>query len=566
MVDNGTYAVPTIGSWADIDWPSTYHRVRKLQLRIAKAAREQRWRSVRDLQRCLTRSFSAKLLAVKKVTENRGKRTPGIDGVIWSTNAAKFDAACSLSSKGYRSSPLRRVYIPKANGKKRPLSIPTMKDRAMQALYALALEPVAETLAAPNSFGFRPERSTADAIEQCFCDLARKTAAQWILEADIEGCFDNIDTSWMEKHIPLEKPVLRQWLRSGFIDNGQLFPSEKGVPQGGIISPIISNMVLDDLEQVINDYLPKTSLRYRRAKVHIVRYADDFIITGSTKEILEQEIRPLIEACLSKRGLKLSKEKTKITHIDQGFDFLGQNIRKYDGKLLIKPSRKSQQSFKKKVRSVMRRLKSAPQEQVIRTLNQIIRGWAQYHRHVVSSVVFSKMDAWIWRVLWRWAVKRHPKKPKSWIKQRYFVRKGARDWIFVDQRSEAYKAEQRSDSNITQPKAPRLLFMSSIWIRRHVKVKSEAHPYDPQWEVYFERRLDRKMAYAMTKTLRYLWRQQLGCCPVCQQKITAESGWNTHHVRAKLQGGATAANNLVMLHPSCHDRFHSHDHRVLNAV
>ncbi len=436
----------------------------------------------------------------------------------------------------------------------------------MQALYALALEPVAETLAAPNSFGFRPQRSTADAIEQCFCYLARKPAAQWILEADIEGCFDNIDTIWMETHIPLGKPVLRQWLKSGFVDKKRLFPSEKGVPQGGIISPIISNMVLDGLEQVIDDYLPKTSLRYRRAKVHIVRYADDFIVTGSTKEILEQEIRPLIEACLSERGLMLSKVKTKITHIDHGFDFLGQNIRKYDGKLLIKPSRKSQQAFKKKVRSVMSKLKSAPQEQVIRRLNPIIRGWAQYHRHVVSSVVFSKMDAWIWRVIWRWSVRRHPKKPKSWIKQRYFVREGTRDWIFVDQRSDVYKAEQCLDREITQPQAPRLLFMSSIWIRRHVKVKSEAHPYDSQWEVYFERRLDRKMVHAMTKTLRHLWRKQLGRCPVCQQKVTVESGWNTHHVRAKLQGGATAAKNLVMLHPDCHDRLHSHDHRVRNAV
>jgi len=479
-----------IVSWTDINWSTVRNRVRKLQLRIAKATRQQQWRRVRQLQRCLTRSFSAKLLAVKKVTENRGRRTPGVDGEIWSTPAAKLKAALGLRSTRYRALPLRRVYIRKRNGKMRPLSIPTMHDRAMQALHALSLLPVAETVSAKHSYGFRPGRSTADAIERCFTVLSRRDSATWVLEADIEGCFDNISHTWIMAHIPMQRSVLRQWLSSGFVDNGRLFPSMAGVPQGGIISPIISNMVLDALEQRLEEVFPRTSLRGRRAKVHLIRYADDFVVTASSHEILVQTVKPLVRICLAERGLRLSETKTRITHVSDGFDFLGQTVRKYQGKLLITPSRTSQKALRGKVKATLRKLKTAPQWQVIHMLRPLLRGWGQYHRYVVSSAVFARMDAWVWRVLWRWSVRRHPQKSKSWVKRRYFARLGNRDWMFVDKRRAGLVGSipasiERTDRPL---RLAMLQYLSSIPIRRHITIRADAHPFDPKWSGYLQRR------------------------------------------------------------------------------
>jgi RNA-directed DNA polymerase len=454
--------VSTLDPFAETLAAWLQRKVRKLQLRIARASRQKRWRLVRQLQRCLTRSHYAKLLAVKKVTGNRGRRTPGVDGEIWSTPEAKLKAALRLRSTRYRASPLRRVYIPKSNGKLRPLSIPTMYDRAMQALHAQALLPISETLAAKYSYGFRPGRSTADAIERCLKVLAGKDAATWVLEADIEGCFDNISHCWIEKHIPMQHSVLRQWLKSGVVESKRLFPTAKGVPQGGIISPIISNMVLDALEQRLEELLPKTSLRYRRAKVHIVRYADDFVVTGSSPKYLEETVTPLMVACLKQRGLKLSAAKTRITHIADGFDFLGQTVRKRQGKLLITPSRASQKAFKRKVRATLHKLRAASQWRVINTLRPLIRGWGNYHHHVVSSVVFSKMDAWLWRALWRWAVRRHPNKRKSWVKNRYFARLGTRDWMFVDKRRAGLSGSQEYKPDMDALRLSTLPYLSSI--------------------------------------------------------------------------------------------------------
>ena len=239
------------GSWHQIDWSKAIQHVRRVQLRIAKATRKGKTRKVKTLQRLLTHSFHAKALAVKRVTENQGKATPGVDGQTWPTPDAKFQAISSLNRKGYKPLPLRRVYIPKSNNKMRPLGIPTMKDRTMQALHKLALEPVAETLADGNSYGFRPERACADAIEQSFSDLCRKKSAQWILEGDIKSCFDEISHDWLMSNILMDKGILRKWLKAGYIDRKKLFPTEAGTPQGGIISPTLSNMALDGLEKVL---------------------------------------------------------------------------------------------------------------------------------------------------------------------------------------------------------------------------------------------------------------------------------------------------------------------------
>lgn len=419
------------GAWHSINWRQAHQRVRGLQVRIAKATKEQRWRKVNALQRLLTRSFAAKALAVRRVTENRGKRTPGVDKELWSTPLAKWQAIDRLKRRGYRPQPLRRVYIAKADGKRRPLGIPTMLDRAMQALYLLALDPVSETLADSHSYGFRPRRSTADAIEPCFVALSRQSSASWLLEGDIQGCFDNISHQWLLTHIPMDKEVLRKWLKAGFMESTQLFPTESGTPQGGIISPLLANMALDGLEALLAAHCgQKNSKASYRTKVNYVRYADDFVITGISKELLEEQVKPLVEAFMAERGLTLSPQKTVITHITEGFDFLGQNLRKYGDKLLIKPSRQSLRKHLQKLKEIVRRNRTTTQTALIQQLNPIIRGWANYHRHVVSKETFSYVDYRTWKLLWRWCCRRHKNRRKQWVKQKYFHTKGNNHWSF----------------------------------------------------------------------------------------------------------------------------------------
>jgi RNA-directed DNA polymerase len=284
---------------------------------------------VKALQRLLTCSFSGKALAVKRVTDNQGKRTPGVDGQDGKLRRSKHKAIGTLRRRGYQPQPLRRVHIPKANGKVATAGHPD-DARPRHASIALAgVAPVAETTADKNSYGFRPGRSTADAIGQCFLALSKQDSAPWVLEGDIRGCFDNISHEWMLRHVPTDKEMLRKWLKAGFMENRSLFPTEAGTPQGGIISPTLANLTLDGLEPLLKEKFPAT--RPPNPKVNLIRYADDFIITGATKDVLENEVKPLVEQFLRDRGLQLSPEKTCITHIENGFDFLGQNLRKFDG-------------------------------------------------------------------------------------------------------------------------------------------------------------------------------------------------------------------------------------------
>jgi len=331
--------------WSSIDWAACRRTVRSLQRRIVKALRAGNWRKVKRLCFLLVNSFAARVLGVKRVTENSGKKTAGIDGEVWTRPNQKMGAVGTIAQwKGYRPTPLKRIYIPKKDkSQKRPLSIPVMEDRARQAVHTEALQPIAETNGDKNSYGFRVKRQCADAIDQCFKILRQKTSACWILEGDIKGFFDNIAFDWMLEHIPMNKKVLRAWLHSGFIDRGKRYPTTQGVPQGGVISPVIGNMVLDGLEGCVQG-----NSRHRRAHhIHFVRYADDFIVTASSKEVLREEIIPKINAFLEPRGARLSAQKTKVTHISQGFDFLGQTIRKFErrdgslGKIQITPSRAS---------------------------------------------------------------------------------------------------------------------------------------------------------------------------------------------------------------------------------
>ena len=467
-------------NWHEIDWAKRHREVRRLQARIVKATQEGRWGKVKALQWLLTHSFSGKALAVKRVTENKGKNTPGVDKATWSTPGAKSQAILSLSQRGYQPRPLRRIYIPKSNGKKRPLGIPTMKDRAMQALYLLALEPISETKADTNSYGFRSQRCTADAIEHCFKALARRNSAQWILEGDIQGCFDNISHDWILENIPMDKSVLSKWLKAGYMEDRELFSTDAGTPQGGIISPTLANMTLDGLQVTLDKAFPWSTRRGQKVKVNLVRYADDFIITGISKELLEDEVKPLVEAFLTERGLTLSTEKTKITHIEEGADFLGQNIRKYDGKLLIKPSKKNVSAFLGKVREIVKGNKQATQISLIRMLNPVIRGWVNYHRHIVAKDTFQRVDREIWRCSWQWAKRRHPNKNLYWIKDRYFKQVGYRSWVFA-----AETGDIKPDG---RPVLVKLVYAGEVPIRRYCKIRATANPFDPSWKSYFDAR------------------------------------------------------------------------------
>jgi len=468
--------------WDQLDWNRSQRQVRRLQARIVKATREGRWGKVKALQWLLTHSFSGKALAVKRVTENQGKRTAGVDHILWKTPAAKLKAIGSLRRRGYQPLPLRRVYIPKANGKRRALGIPAMIDRAQQALHLQGLEPVAETGADPHSYGFRLKRSTADAIEQCFKVLSKADSPEWIFEGDIKACFDQISHAWMLDHIPMDTDVLRKWLQAGYVEGGIWFPTEAGTPQGGIASPALANMTLDGLAAFLAHHFPRKQVNGVRPlpKINLVRYADDFIITGRTKELLEQEVRPLVEEFLGDRGLQLSPEKTRITHISQGFDFLGQHLRKFDGKLIVQPSKKNTQAFLEKVRRLIKANATTAQARLIGLLNPVITGWVNYHRHVSAKATFRRVDHEIWQALWRWAKRRHPHQGSRWIKQRYFHRIGTLDWRF------AVDTGERRDSG-------EIIWLSLVKatktpIRRFVKVQAEANPFDPHWYDYFEER------------------------------------------------------------------------------
>ena len=551
MIEHSQMAVSALSGtpqqWHDIDWCRVQRNVRAMQVRIAKACREGKWRRVKALQRMLTRSRSARYLAVRRVTENQGKRTAGVDRVLWDTPDAKWKAANGLKRHGYKPRPLRRVFIPKSNGKERPLGIPTMTDRAMQALYLLALAPIAETKGDPNSYGFRIERSTADAMGQLFVCLSKKVSAQWILEADIQGCFDHINHDWMLAHVPMDKAILRKWLKAGVIHKGQLQATDAGTPQGGIISPTLANMALDGLETQLKQYLGVT--RARKLKINVVRYADDFVITGNSKEVLESEIRPWVEQFLAVRGLQLSPEKTHIVHTDQGFDFLGWNFRKYDGKLLIKPSKKNVKAFYHKVKEVIDANKMAKQEYLIRLLNPILKGWALYHQPVVAKQAYSRMDNLLFYALWRWAKRRHPNKSLQWIGKKYFRTQGSRSWVF---------ATTMLEENGTK-KEVALYSLASTPIERHRKVSGEYNPFDPSMEEMGEKlrtaQMLKKLKYR--KQILSLYQSQKGLCLMCKQPITKETGWHDHHIIHRTHGGRDTLDNRVLLHPICHQQLHS---------
>ncbi len=474
-------------TWPSINWKKVGRGVKSLQARIVKAVKAKQFHKAKALFHLLTQSFYGKLLAILRVSSNKGSKTCGVDNVLWDTPAKKWKAIKQLNVKGYKAKPLKRKSIKKKNGKLRHLGIPTMKDRAVQALFKLGLEPIAETRADLNSYGFRPKRSCADAIVQCHNILSKRNSAEWILEADIKGCFDNISHSWVLKNIPIRKKVLAQWLKAGYMDNKHWFPTEKGTPQGGVISPIIANMVLDGLEQTINSHA-KHKPNSNPFKINFVRYADDFVVTCSNSEYLENEIKPIICKFLAVRGLELSDEKTKITHINQGFDFLGFNIRKYKGKCLTKPSTDAVKSIFTSIRECVNNHKAATQKELIQMITPKIIGWANFYHHSAAKQTFSSLDNKMFKLLWKWAKRKHPNKGKHWIKDKYFKPIRNQYWRF---------------STTDKKQAYLLPLFDATKIIRHTKVKSSANPYDKDWYDYFNERVNLKNSrYTLLKNIR----------------------------------------------------------------
>ena len=426
-----------------------------------------------------------KLWAVRRVTTSRGKRTPGVDGVVWKGAREKLAAVETLNRRGYRARPLRRVYIPKKNQKLRPLSIPTMKDRAMQALYLLALNPIAETTADPNSYGFRLRRCVADAWGQCFIALAKGYAPVWVFEGDIESCFDRISHAWLLANIPMDRKVLCQWLQAGYLEDATFYRTLSGTPQGGVISPVIANLALDGLEEAARASAPRVRGE-ARPKVHVIRYADDFVITAASKELLEERVIPAVKQFLAERGLRLSPEKSRISHIQDGFDFLGANIRKYGKKLMMKPARQNFLAFMRGLRTFLRERSGTATWKVIQELNRRIRGWVNFYRCLVSSRTFRALDALLFRSLWRWVRRRHPSKRSRWLKSQYFRQIGQRSWVFSAKAPS--RDRQRSLFPELEGRVVTLFRAGSVRVRRHVKIRAVANPFAPEYNAYFRRR------------------------------------------------------------------------------
>ena len=555
----------TTVEWRDTNWRKLERSVYKLQKRIFRASKRGDVKLVRKLQKLLTKSWSAKTLAVRRVSQdNQGKRTAGVDGVKSLTPKQRQKLVNNLRLNG-KSNPTRRVWIDKPGKKeKRPLGIPTMEDRAKQALAKLALEPEWEARFEPNSYGFRPGRSCHDSIQAIYTAICKQP--KYVLDADIAKCFDRIDHKALLKKLntyPTLRRQIKAWLKAGVMDENCFKETRSGTPQGGVISPLLANVALHGMEKVIEnlaDTLPTRSShgkRDNRRSLRLIRYADDFVVIHKDLDVI-MRCKQEIEAWLGKIGLAIKPEKTQIVHTlnpvnteTPGFDFLGFNIRQYrvgkyhskkGDKTLIKPSKDSQENQYAKLAEKINSGKTLTQEALIRQLNPIVRGWSNYYSTVVSKETFSRMDHLLFQKLARWGKRRHPNKNWGWLVKAYWHSVKGNNWTFSTQFNG--KVTSKLTRHDTTP------------IKRHVKVKDTASPYDGNW-TYWSSRMGKHPE--ITTRVATLLKQQSGKCNSCGLYFKDQDVLEIDHITPKTLGGKEEYSNFQILHRHCHDKKTSKD-------